>query len=391
MACNDDCKECSIRWIPVPKIDYIVPAFPEENAQYWVFTFKNSPDNNKKICISGKFPYARFMSFTLYDFETGEPARFSDKTQEIEDAMIEPMPGSANPFVIGADRDTPERDYEVYLVQESSSHVGEANTLVIPSEIENPSLFIRVYVPDNPESPSGDVGLPKIRAFDEKTGEQVYCPPISTAIPKSIVNLPKPPDEDSIPLDVIHSYRPGEFGLFPNGDHPYLIVPLTLEAKRQDLVAVLRFKAPAFPRTRGEEGVTFTEDQQVRYWSVNLGEMITTGSSISVSDEDMKIGDDGMVRIVVGPKSLNAPENGNWNVFSWGWHIKPILLFRQIAPRDDYEKSFSNVDVAFNAGDYDNLSADEVLAKKATNYIQEYAPDGVYCTIEAFEDCGCGL
>lgn len=54
-----------------------------------------------------------------------------------------------------------------------------------------------------------------------------------------------------LPDDKIFSYRPGGYGLFSNGACPYLVSPLIRPFFNDGKIAVLRFKAPFFPDTRG--------------------------------------------------------------------------------------------------------------------------------------------
>jgi hypothetical protein len=341
------------------------------------------------------------MSYTLYDFDKGEPLVYNGKMQHIEGSMIEPEPGDENPYRYGAVRDTEleNRDYQIYVVQESSARIGPdgipaENTLVIPDDSTSLSLFIRVYLSEFPGDYKGGVDLPQIRAYNEQTGRQIVCPSIPDhVVPetlKELVNREELFDPELIPRDEIQAFRPGNFGLFPNGNYPYLCTPLRYRENNDNKVAVVSFKAPTFPRTlTGGDDVTYSENDQVRYWSVCLGGWRTTNTSTCIPDEEMKIDQNGIVRIAVGPPTLTAPANSDWNLINWGAHLTPILIYRQIAPNENFDQSFYAVETAFNRGDQPTL--DEIMAKKASNYIDEYAPSGKYCTIEEFERDGCGL
>lgn len=92
------------------------------------------------------------------------------------------------------------------------------------------------------------------------------------------------------------------------------------------------------------------------------------------------------MHLVVGPDIL-APAPSKWNNIPWGLHANPILIFRQISPKEDFYKSFNAVEIAFdeNSSEIDlrNIYADEE-EKIASTAIGEWAPSGKYCTIGDF-------
>src|SRR6478672_12303305 len=78
--------------------DTVNVLFPDSSAQYWTGSYRAIPGTH--IRIDGIYPYARYTSWNVYD-----PALrpFTHKA----DVDIAPDPGSANPFLPGADRRTP--------------------------------------------------------------------------------------------------------------------------------------------------------------------------------------------------------------------------------------------------------------------------------------------
>lgn len=402
-AAIGNCNES--RWVRVPNWDYLIPAYPEQSATYWVFDFYT--DENMELRIEGEFPKARYMSFILYDFNAGEFARFKGATQIIEDRDITPDEGSENPYLNGVTRSPAQRHYTIHVVNENSDRIDEdegpnENTLVIPDGIQVASVFIRVYHPDNPESKTGDVDLPDIIPVDRRSDEPIACPVQQLRYPDILTSgeRPAPPDvmnmDDSelIPEDIIYAFNPGPgWGLFPNGDNPYLIVPL-LPKKLQ--VATVKFKAPTFLKTRsgGQDG-RFSKKDDVRYFSVCMGGIQRTNTSECIADEDLKIDEDNMVRIAVAPGGIagSFANDPKWNMFKWGLHASPVLVFRQIAPNSNFEKSFNFVEEAFNADQSGSgeLTVAGILDKRASKYIQEYAPEGVFCNRRQFIENRCGM
>ena len=69
-----------------------VGAYPDLYSNYWEYTYYMSGNENKAVCLSGQFPYARYFSVSLYNDETG------DAIGGINDIEIEPDKGSVNPF-----------------------------------------------------------------------------------------------------------------------------------------------------------------------------------------------------------------------------------------------------------------------------------------------------
>ncbi len=402
------------RWYPVPKMDYWVPAYPEDNTTYWVFDFNTY--KNMRLEIKGEFPHARYMNLILYDFNSGEMA--AGEHQILEDRDIKPDSGSYNPFLPGVDRDQENinRDYTVYVVREDNDRGDQFkpdgtlkdNILVIPSDLKAAAIFLRVYMPDIKSDDKfdiqGNVDLPEISTFFLSANGPVPspCPDQQAALLpdrlKEIIGdlfLPQQPAADLPPQDQetleeyendVFSYNPGDnWGLYPNGDNPYLIAPLW---PKTDQVATVKFKAPTFSATRTYPNEQVDADDDVRYFSVCMGGYKMTNTSECFSDEELKIDADGYVHIAVVPNGeQDAYEfDQEWNVFQWGQHLYPALLFRQIGVNPDfYFTSFLNTNDAFHVETWEDL-----VENRASKTIGEYAPTGIYCELYQFENNRCG-
>lgn len=399
------------RWVPVPKIDYLVPAYPEENTTYWVFDFDTY--KNMKLEIKGQFPFARYMNLILYDFNGGEVATYEYdnanghiiEQQVLEDRDIIPDSGNFNPYLPNADRDEKtNRNYTIYVVRADNDSKDRLytdgtpmeNTLVIPSDLAVAAIFLRVYMPDNKRDNQGDVSLPDISVINLNTGLGSPCPGQQLALPDRLTGGLLGPDvdqtseEDQATLEKykndVFSYNPGHgWALYPNGENPYLLAPLW---HTPDRVATVKFKAPTFTATRKDPSVTVNANDEVRYFSVCMGGYKMTNTSECISDEELKIDADGYVRIAVVPngEKIKYILDPVWNVFKWGQHQYPALLFRQIGVNPDFEKSFRKTDDAFHTE-----TIQEMVDNRASTKIEEYAPEGIYCELNEFEDNRCGM
>jgi hypothetical protein len=97
---------------------------------------------------------------------------------KLSDFEIAPDPGSANPFLPGARRDTPpsQRHYTLFI---SFDHPGPNTIYVDPKQHPSGVFTLRVYVPDRGRDVTGGVGNPQV------TWEPAH--PSTTALP-----LPSP-------------------------------------------------------------------------------------------------------------------------------------------------------------------------------------------------------
>ena len=90
---DQTCELTATRFNP----DTVNVLFPDSSAQYWSTRYTAVPGT--RLRIDGVFPYARYMSWNVYD-PLLRP--FAKKT----DVELQPDPGSSNPFLPGADRTT---------------------------------------------------------------------------------------------------------------------------------------------------------------------------------------------------------------------------------------------------------------------------------------------
>src|ERR1700727_3154916 len=148
---DETCQLTATRFDP----DAVNVLYPDSSAQYWSATYTSVPGT--RIRIDGVFPYARYTSWNVYDPLLRPFAKASDY-------QLQPDPGSANPFVAGAARNTPEsaRHYTLYITFSATDHPGPNTIYVDPSQHPAGLLTLRVYEPDAGRDVTGGVGLPQV-------------------------------------------------------------------------------------------------------------------------------------------------------------------------------------------------------------------------------------
>src|SRR5262249_48020779 len=150
--------------------------FPDTGSTYWLSQYALPP--GARLEFEGRFPYARHMSFNVYD-ANGQPV------DRLNDLLIEPEAGATNPFRGGARRDGAERNYRISLVAKQLKAGAEvddvsraANTLYASQDGGTVQLWYRLYVPDNGRDAKGGVPLPEpvmIRADGSSVRGDALC------------------------------------------------------------------------------------------------------------------------------------------------------------------------------------------------------------------------
>ena len=135
--------------------DTVNALFPDSSAQYWSTRYVAVPGT--RIRIDGIFPYARYTSWNVYDPLLRPFAKKAD-------FELQPDPGSANPFLPGADRATPisERRYTLFITFDPTDRPGPNTIFVDPTKNPRGVVTLRVYVPDKGRDMTGGVGLPQV-------------------------------------------------------------------------------------------------------------------------------------------------------------------------------------------------------------------------------------
>ena len=93
--------------------DYQNPnLWPDKRPTYFLGQLEMPPGTD--LTIRGRFPFARYFKIALYRFERNTFVALGGEDMAGYD--IEPDPGSANPFPVGADRTVKNRNYTVHVL-----------------------------------------------------------------------------------------------------------------------------------------------------------------------------------------------------------------------------------------------------------------------------------
>lgn len=317
------------------------------NAMYWDINFTATA--SLAFTITGTFPADRYTSFEVY---TNTITSFA----EILDDTIVPDAGSVNPLVAGTTRGV--GTYTLGLIVGPAPSPPLSNTIyanVPPST--KVRLVYRVYLPDSSASPSGNVPLPVLTAYNSATGIPMDCPPLSRW-------YSPPPSFTSY----AGAFYREAVGLFPNIDTAYLettINPIT------GTLSVIRFQSPTTPHTLagGIEDMT----TQVRYWSLCVYDGLTQLPIACPPDETLPLDANGWVTVALGltgtqPGNATAANGVQW--IDLGTLTDPdIILIRQTLPASSFAMSAFAVPISATA----------------VAYMGSYAPQLAQCSTEQFE------
>lgn len=391
--------------------------FPDTGAVYW--SAKCTIPEGATLELLCKYAHARYISINSYDSVAGVA------TDALNDTQIIPDPGSENPFLPGAKRNSVYgRDFIVTILNELPP-VDPAhrlpNTLYAKAGDQGSlTLVWRIYVSDKNRDITGGVGLPIPRVTLE-SGEVLDTEAsydILSIDPTFLPLMPMDPftygylraglgwaaDPGDMPLyfpaqnppdwmktfDINHTVAKWYMGLnlptppykvaqYANLDNQYMSVVLD---RRYGKVAVIRAKAPTTPATY-KRNPFMDGDVDMRYWSITTNESLVTTKVIDGAyDEQVPVDDDGFYTIVVclaedrprntkkrnGVKWLDWGENGDG-----GGHLDDgHLIFRHMLPSPDFENAIQNV---LETGDEENV-------------LGEYFPVIQYMSTEEFEALG---
>jgi hypothetical protein len=329
--------------------DTVNVLFPDSSAQYWTASYRAVPGTH--IRIDGIYPYARYTSWNVYD-----PALrpFTHKA----DVDIAADPGSANPFLPGAKRNTPveQRHYTLYITFDKDFAPGPNTIYVDPSKNPAGVLTLRVYVPNKGRDMTGGVGLPQVTWQPNSEGAPAFTSPcrdlqkpsVSTITPlyaqqdgpdtgppfpgrpqpvwHKFTNLCQAGDDlffdnpygDNLPDS---GQRPcdnfGSGGFLSNMDNAYVYTGIT---RSYGKLIVLHGKAPTY----GISGA------QLRYWSFCQNDPYNQRYIACLRDDQVKLDKDGFYTIVVSRPSDRPKCAKNW--IPWGPQPWGTLIYRHMLP-----------------------------------------------------------
>lgn len=329
--------------------DTVNVLFPDSSAQYWTGSYRAIPGTH--IRIDGIYPYARYTSWNVYD-PILRP--FAKKT----DFELEPDPGSANPFLPGAQRKTPveQRRYTLYITFDPAFKPGPNVIFVDPQK--NPAGFftLRVYVPDKGRDVTGGVGIPQVTWQPNGEGAPAVgspCRDLQKPANSTVTDLyaaqdgpetgpplpgrPEPrwhkftnlcqagddlffdnpygdkmPDSGMRPCDNF-----GSGGFLSNIDNAYVYTGINRGYGR---VLEIRGKAPTYGIDSGD----------LRYWSICQNDPYNQRYIGCLRDSQVKLDKDGWYTIYVSRPADRPKKAKNW--IPWGPQPWGTLIYRHMLP-----------------------------------------------------------
>ena len=314
--------------------DTVNVLFPDSSAQYWTASYRAVPGTH--IRIDGPFPYARYMSWNVYD-------PLLRPFAHMYDAQIQPDPD---------DR----RQYTLFITFDAGFKPGPNTIYVDPTKNPTGVFTLRVYVPDKGRDITGGVGLPQVTWQPNSEGvpaltspcREIEKPSVSTITPlyaqqggpdagtpapgraqpqwHKFANLCQAGDDllfdneygDQLPDS---GQRPcdnfGSGGFLSNMDNAYVYTGIN---RRFGKVLVIYGKAPTF----GKSG------KQLRYWSFCQNDPYTQRYIACVRDDQVKLDKKGWYTIVVSRPSDRPKCAKNW--IAWGPQPWGTLIYRHMLP-----------------------------------------------------------
>lgn len=392
---------------------------PDLAVGYWISQFKLPA--GAKLELKGQYPRSRYMSFASYN-PMGQPV------DGLADDAIRPDAGSANPFLPGARRLSPQRNFTVAVQtrpMQAGVRVDEAtrpvNTLFVPTDEPTYQVWMRIYAPDDGSGALGGVALPQpvmILADGSKVQGDALCRQFvvkegavrdfraSKEGNKAAFNIPgaKAPFHPAQPGPVswngffnpplvvsnVLANTPFEglrarmdttrrSGFYGTLDNFYMT---TYVDNRYGDALVIQAKAPRTPRTLKGSAVLDAK-VDLRYWSICKGRSIHDGAvDACLHDEQVPQDANGRYTIVISssdarPANARAECGVAWMPWGVGDGIDNphggYLINRHMKPSAGFTKSLWST----------KTPGDERMV------LGEYYPEIKYQTKAAFEARGC--
>lgn len=397
---------CTTYWTKFDGSQRYTPFFPDQSVAYWLYSFEITQGSEVGIRFSGEFPESRYMSFTAYSTND------RDIAGAMRDEHIEPTAGR-NPFRRGnRGRDNgksgrsravsagvPEQGadgtYSVAAVPHDSDRLDSPNTFALPEPDSSKQLvwiLYRIYLPDRGQDDTGGVGLPRIEAFDDGTGEQVRCPaPVEPTVSTEFGSTGGDGGQNSAnPPAVVEGDRELSFVLvdgdayFGNDDTAYLAAPTN---RAYGSLAAVRWRAPTHAETFDVAREDY--DGQVRYWSMSVGELSDTSTNETIADHEVELVD-GYAHLLCGPEALRSQyaDIDGLNYLSWNGARNPVLIYRNQIPRPTFDGRLGKCETPPAEIEDGEPAATPVVHQNgfgAENYIGEYAPTGRHYRVPEFD------
>jgi hypothetical protein len=369
---DQTCELTATRFDP----DTVNVLYPDSSAQYWTASFVAVPGT--RIRIDGIFPYARYTSWNLYDPLLRPFAKLSDY-------QLAPDPGSQNPYLPGAARNTPEseRHYTLYITFSATDRPGPNTIYVDPSQHPTGLLTLRVYEPDAGRDVTGGVGLPQItwestsatgspslsspcQNLEKPTSSELTGAYAGLSGPSLAAPYPgrNPPDwhkfvnicqsgadllfdnafGDQLPSTGENPCSQfGTGGFLSNLDNAYVY---SFISQGFGPIVAFHARAPTFAATY-PDAATMPSGVQVRYWSFCQNDPASE-RYVACRRDDQTAQRDGDYTIVVSPPgdwpaAAQQRCRGTVSWIPWGPQPQGVVLYRQMLPSSSFSQAIQNV------------------------------------------------
>jgi hypothetical protein len=393
------------------------PVQMDIHAGYRIFAFQS--DGTIGYRIRGEFPFAAFMSFTIYHQFLVYAA--------LTEYQIHADPGSINPFYPEGELvHTPNRSYTISVLPDGAvpdtSLPNPIFMAPLPPGTNRMTVVLvqRIYLAEpKVKDRFGGVDAPTIEAFEVSTRTPVACPSGNfTDITDQFGSVSGNFSQSPLPRDgKIEFYRPPASTVpFADSSSPLTENDCTsylMATVYPDKLAVIHLPAlPTFFDNTHIKNKTRFENPEARYISMGsygatpLGE----GENENIAGPDIKTLPDGSATFVAIPIRILLSDTTEarevwktahklgYNVLplaeygpliplavngSW---INPFLIYRTKLPAEGFAGSVANVP-CFQGSTFGDAPSD--YAASPAN-MGKYAPEGIECSVSDFLDGRCG-
>lgn len=347
-----------------------LPFLPDASVNYYGYSFKRNKGDKIGIRIKGRYGYARYMSYNIYNNNN------KTSSASLLDRDIIPDSNNINPFINLIQ--TENRNYTIHVMPDIPEANAYHNKLLYHDSITNVGTFLRYYIPEITQS--ANVPLPTIEAFDIETGETVEIPePLDVDFTKfgDFINIFSKIIDLTFLLQKpnnIEFFRFSGAGLYQNYDNKYLFAPVIL---KNNEVVIFKFKAPSYV-----QNITQIPEKDVRYYSICLGDSKTYNYSTN-PDYNLKVASDGFIYIVISRKDAQVQAKANGlNFIEWSPQLKDagLIIYRNLLTKQGLPYAMENVpDILENITQVFNT---EFLYAKT--HIGNYGPSGIKMSRQKF-------
>src|SRR5258708_6594850 len=395
--------------------------FPDQNANYSILLYPIV--GTAGLTIDGRYPHARYMSFTTYNNQT-------QAIDGVNDVHVDPLDGNRadNPFIAGNRRNTDGsvRDYRVQVIP-GTRPAGEVHNRVYTTSPDsdpprntghsNAVMYIVIYGPYRPDKgldPGGGEPLPAVtgdlvggatRLLDSSGCTTKPDPNLGvndlltgTSLPQLVPGGPCYPGVDppawhkftnlatatayttdncltgssiSGPAVSVTDTLP-KGGFLENLDNKY--VSAVLNADAYGPLVVISSRVPTTPDTFN--GAPVMGSGQLRYWSMCSNDLATTRFWGCVMDDGLtRLDPQGDYCLVLSnpanrPRNANAAHRVNW--LPYGPMHSSVLIERNMLPEPTFTYSIQNA-----------TPGQEIQG------LGPYYPSAKYTSVTDFERSGC--